>query len=142
MIRMNMKEKLNCGKAGAIAYVVSSGIDYLVHGGIAFYNKAGEWVMVVHKSLGFIDVFNPTGHGHLKNIDVFSADGWLFLVGMGSGILAATVMWAYEKIKSGPAVEKTKKGLKVKMNQKEESKGLSVKVKKSTNGPVLHDFQL
>lgn len=116
---MNRKQKINCAKAGVIAYGVSSAIAYLKHGGIELINQPGLWAIKIHKTLGVIDVFRM--HGHLANMHVFGDDWLFFTVGMFSGVAAAGAMWAIEyyqgEEKAKPKVEKTNKGYKVKLKR-------------------------
>lgn len=115
---MNKKEKLHIVKASGMAYVVSSTIAWLRAGGIEFSESAGSWTIQIHKTLGVIDVFRF--EGHLQHMDILGIEGFLLLVGMGSGIAAAGIMafvnWLNQESRSDKP-EKTSSGYKVKIKR-------------------------
>lgn len=113
---MTRKEKWNIVKAGAASYVVCSGIAWLKHGGIQFFNQAGSWTVKFHKTMGVIDVFRM--NGHLSKMEVFNGDALFLLFGFGTSIIAMIGMKFVEYINHEPNVNKTQRGYKVELNKK------------------------
>lgn len=115
---MNRKEKLGIAKAGASAYFVCSTIGWVKEGGIQFINRADDWTIRIHKTLGLVEVFRF--EGQLQHMDVFGGDALLFWFGMGTSVAAAVVMKliyiTHAADEKGAKAERTGKGYKVKFN--------------------------
>lgn len=118
---MNKKEKIGIVKAGTAAYVVCSTIGWLKEGGIQFINRADDWTVRIHKTMGLVDVFRL--EGHLQHMDVFGGDALLFWFGMSTSVVAAVVMkliYIIQKEETkGAKPEKTSTGFKVKIKRPE-----------------------
>jgi hypothetical protein len=114
---MNRKEKFGVVKAGVSSYVICSIITWIKEGGIQIINRADDWSLRLHKTMGLVDVFRF--EGKLQHIDVFGADAFLFWIGIGTSVIAAVTMKLIYVIQkdSKPQTEKTERGYKVKIKK-------------------------
>ena len=111
-----MVQKRRLVLAGVGAYITSSLIAWLKHGGIQFSANKDVWTLKVYKSLGVIDVFRFDGR--LKDMDVFTLDdGLFFFVGMFSAFVAAGLIWIADKIQEPP---KEKSPMSINIRRREE----------------------